>query len=380
MDNTTTSPLAPIEPRLRALLPADLYAAAWLDPTTTTLQKVFDHLRTLQRTLYNYVPRHVSEVMPHPGEVRFEWQEGTLMFTDLAGFTPLMEANAKFGRDGAKTLLSVLNAYFASMIEIINKSGGNLLEFTGDALLAEFIPDQRHIDTVQAVRAGLRMQRAMATFNKIDTEVGSFSLGMRIGIHTGRYLRADIGTPWRMDHVLLGHDVQATKHAEGASKRGRVNLTMDAYERVKDQFRCEDGDEGYKLVLDNLSTSELGEYDIAPAVRRMASQVLLDRSLKGLIDEITQGLQLVEPLAAYLPNPILALLVENTIRREIPPDFLTPTIVFVNLIGLSEAVESAAASEVNSLIAAFSRIFTLINAAVERRGGVLKKVTYHLSG
>ncbi|MBX3065346.1 MAG: adenylate/guanylate cyclase domain-containing protein [Anaerolineae bacterium] len=380
MDNTTTSPLAPIEPRLRELLPADLYAAAWLDPTTATLQKVFEHLRTLQRTLYNYVPRHVSEVMPHPGEIRHEWQTGTLMFTDLAGFTPLMEANAKYGRAGAKTLLGVLNAYFSSMIETINKSGGNLLEFTGDALLAEFLPGQRGIDTEQAVRAGLRMQRAMGKFNEIETDLGTFSLGMRIGIHTGRYLHADIGTPWRMDHVLLGHDVQTTKHAEGASRRGRVNLTTAAYERVKDKFRFEDGDEGYKLVLDNLTTAELGEFDITPTVRRMASQVMLDRSVSGLIDEIKQGLQLVEPLAAYLPAPILTLLVDNTVRREIPPDFLTPTIVFVNLIGLSEAVESADASEVGGLIATFSRIFTLINAAVEKRGGVLKKVTYHLSG
>ncbi|MBX3080098.1 MAG: adenylate/guanylate cyclase domain-containing protein [Anaerolineae bacterium] len=380
MDTSTTSPLATIEPRLRTLLPADLYATAWLDPSAVSLQRVFEHLRTLQRILYNYVPRHVSEVMPHPGDVRFEWQAGTLMFTDLAGFTPLMEANAKFGKLGAKTLLTVLNTYFAKMIDIINKSGGNLLEFTGDALLAEFLPDQRRNDVVQAVRAGLRMQRAMAAFNQIETDLGTFSLGMRIGIHTGRFLRADIGTPRRMDHVLLGHDVQATKLTEGAGKRGRVNLSMTAYERIKDQFHVEDGEQGYKLVIDDLSDEQLGEFDIAPAARRMGTQLLLDRSVDGLLNEITSGLRLVEPLAAYVPMPILNLLVENTARREIPPDFLAPTIVFVNLIGLSEAIEAADADEIVALIAIFSRIFTMVNAAVETRGGVLKKVTYHLSG
>src|SRR5574341_1381593 len=136
-------PLASIEPRLRPLLPADLYATTWVDPSPDTL----------------------------------------------------MEATAARGRAGAGTLLRVLNSYFAEMIEIISKSGGNLLEFTGDAILAQFPADERGRDTAQAVRAGLRMQRAMARFASIQTAQGNFSLNMRLGIHRGRYLSADIGTP-----------------------------------------------------------------------------------------------------------------------------------------------------------------------------------------
>ena len=132
---TNSSPLQVIEPRLRSFLPADLYVSAWVDPSPTTLEKVFTHLRTFQRILYDYTSRHLSDKPPRPGEVRQGWQRGTLMFTDLAGFTRLMEANASKGRDGAASLLSVLNAYFAEMIEIISKADGDLLEFTGDALL-----------------------------------------------------------------------------------------------------------------------------------------------------------------------------------------------------------------------------------------------------
>jgi hypothetical protein len=81
MPYVSTSPLAPIEPRLRALLPADLYATAWVDPSPANLMRVVEHLRTLQRILYDYVPRQVAETLPNPGEVRYTWQEGTLMFT-----------------------------------------------------------------------------------------------------------------------------------------------------------------------------------------------------------------------------------------------------------------------------------------------------------
>ena len=68
------SPLKSMEMRLRALLPASLYANAWVDPSPTTLEKVFTHLRTLQRILYDYLPRRISERLPDPGMTRDEWQ------------------------------------------------------------------------------------------------------------------------------------------------------------------------------------------------------------------------------------------------------------------------------------------------------------------
>ena len=154
------SPLSSIETRLRLLLPADLYAAVWVDPSPTMLERVFEHLRTLQRILHDYSSRQIAERPPQPGEVRYEWQRGSLMFTDLAGFTRLMEANSGQGRTGAVSLLKILNAYFATMIETISKSGGDLLEFTGDALFVFFPEAERRNDALQAVRAGLRMQTA----------------------------------------------------------------------------------------------------------------------------------------------------------------------------------------------------------------------------
>jgi adenylate cyclase len=381
MSSTSASLLTAIEPRLRSLLPADLYAAAWVDPSPDNLVRVFEHLRTLQYILYDYVPRQILETVGGPGEISHRWQEGTLMFTDLAGFTPLMEANAPHGRAGAERLLGVLNAYLARMIEIISKSGGNLLEFTGDAILVQFPVDQRRNETAQAVRAGLRMQRAMADFASIEAEQETYSLGMRVGIHSGRFLTADIGTPRRMEHVLLGSAVQIAKRAEGAGVVGRVCLTETAHERVKDEFRFEPGEPGYVLVVDDLSDAQLGEYDIvAPAGRRLSGAVLFDRSVEGLTAEIEGAVQRVEPPASYIPDPILNLLVENAARREIPPDFPAPTVVFVNLIGLPEAIDGADPEEEIGLVTSFSRAFALINAAVEARGGVLKKVTYHLAG
>ena len=375
----TSSPLEAIETRLRSLLPADLYATAWVDPSPTTLEKVFEHLRTLQRILHDYTSRHISENPPKPGEVRFSWQRGSLMFTDMAGFTRLMEANAAFGQAGAHNLLKVLNSYFSEMLEIISKSGGDLLEFTGDALLVLFPADGKRNDTVQAIRAGLRMQRAMSRFDSIDTPQGPLHLGMRVGIHSGRFLMADLGTPRRMEHVLLGSAVQQAKRSEGSGVAGRVCLSEAAFQRAAQEFRFEEGKPGYQLVIDDLTEEQLGEYEITPR-RRMASSVLFERSVAGMMDEVNGALKAIEPLACFLPQPVLSLLVESAADRHIPPDFPQPTILFVNFIGLPELVDRALPGEELKVVTSFSRAFGQINAAVEARGGVLKKVTYHLSG
>jgi len=377
------SPLKSIEMRLRALLPASLYANAWVDPSPTTLEKVFTHLRTLQRILYDYLPREISEHLPEPGMTRDEWQTGSLMFTDLAGFTKLMEANASQGQAGAAALLKVLSDYFAEMIEIISKSGGDLLEFTGDATFSFFPEGEKHSqkDTIRAVKAGLRMQRAMkAHFAQIETPQGNLHLGMRVGIHTGRFLTADIGTPRRMEHVLLGTAVQKAKLSESNGENGRVCLSEKAYERVSEAFHFEDGKPGYKLVVDDLSDNELGEYDIIPRRTRLASSILLERTVTGLLEEIEGSLKNIEPLASYIPAPVLNLLVENASSRNIKPDFPRPTIMFINFIGLPELVDKVLPGEERKVVDSFSRAFAMINAAVESRGGVLKKVTYHLAG
>lgn len=374
-------PLATIEPRLRSLVPAMLYASAWVEPSPATLMPMFDHLRTLRRMLQDYVPRFVADSPRVPGVTRYNWQEGTLMFTDLAGFTSLIEANAAAGTAGAEMLLGVLNRYFAEMVEIISKSGGNLLEWTGDAMLVQFPADKQRNVTAQAVRAGLRMQRAMSRFGTISTNAGTISLGMRIGLHTGRFLAADIGTPRRMEYVLLGEAVQATKYAESAGNVGRVCLSAAAFVAVQSEFRSESAaTAGYYLVCDDLATAQLGEYDLAPSKRRQAGGVLLDRSVVGIVREIEETMRVVEQLASYLPGPVLALLVESAAQRKIAPQFLHLPVLFVNLIGLTELADQVAADEEMLLLTGFSRLFSLINAAVDAQGGILKNVTYDRSG
>lgn len=375
------SPLVDVEPHFRILLPATLYTEVWLDPTPDNLMRVFDHLRSLQHILQDYLPRQIVEHPPLLGELSYEWQEGTLMFTDLAGFTSMMEALAGRGREGALEILEVLNRYFAHMLEIISKSGGNLLEFTGDALLVLFPADRNRDDAGRAIRAGLRMQRAMADFAQVETPAGTFTLRQRIGIHQGRFVMANIGTPRRMELVLLGKDVYNTKIAEGAGLVGRVSLTDYTYQKVQNQFRAEPGQPDHWLIVDDFEENEVGDYELIPSRRRLSKALILDKTVPGILTEIQKLIHIVEPLASYLPFPALRMVVESTQRGKIAPSINQLYVLFVSLAGLPEAVGTTATSEEEAtLIEGFSRTFAHINAIVDMRGGLLKKVTYQAFG
>lgn len=380
MNSDAPSPLHQL-PSLRHFLPDYLAETLEIEPSDAMLEQVFNHLRTLYHILDDYLPRRIATRPPQPGQVEFSWQEGTLIFTDLIGFTTLMEANNKFGLQGAETLLEILNNYFREMIEIASKSSGDLLEFTGDALLILFPKDKGRKDVERAVRAGLRMQRAMTHFDHIETPLGTFSLGMRVGLHSGRFLTANIGTPERMEYVLLGNTVLQAKLAESSSQRGRVCLTDATYELVRDDFHFEPGKPGYMFVVDNLSTGILGEYELFSSARRRSIPVLmLDSSREGMLYAIRQGIERVAPLAAHMPQRVLDIQVESTDTRRIPPEFPNPTAIFVNLRGLTESIDHALPEEEEGLVRGFSNVFSQINATVEQHGGVLKKVTCHLNG
>lgn len=59
--------VTPIATRLRSLLPADLYIAAWMDLSSEVAMQVFEHLRSLHWILHDYVPRQVAQSPPNRG-------------------------------------------------------------------------------------------------------------------------------------------------------------------------------------------------------------------------------------------------------------------------------------------------------------------------
>src|SRR5258708_7709557 len=103
-----------------------------------------------------YIPRLLLD---WPAGARYRELDGTLVSADLSGFTRLSERLAGLGREGAEELTALLNGRFTGMISEIERFGGDVLKFGGDALL---VLSRGHHATERACMSTIAMRDFIA--------------------------------------------------------------------------------------------------------------------------------------------------------------------------------------------------------------------------
>ena len=111
----------------------------------------------------------------------------TVLFADLVGFTPLSE------RLDPEDVATIQDAYFASVRETIERYGGLVEKFVGDAVMAVFgVPRARDDDPERAVRAGFALLNGIEHLGA-RLALAPGELRLRVGITTGEVVYADAG-------------------------------------------------------------------------------------------------------------------------------------------------------------------------------------------
>jgi class 3 adenylate cyclase len=103
-----------------------------------------------------YVPRILAEgdlLTPRCWEA-----DGTLVFADVSGFTRLTERLSKRGKIGAEEIVQTISAVFTALLSASADDGGDVLKFSGDALLLFYDGDDH---ARRACHAALTMQRRL---------------------------------------------------------------------------------------------------------------------------------------------------------------------------------------------------------------------------
>ncbi len=160
----------------------------------------------------------------------------TILFSDIRSFTTISESNSP------EDVVSLLNEYFAAMNEVVERFGGDIDKFIGDAIMAQFITGAGNdpaILALNAVKCALGMMSALSAFNKQRAERGLFPLKIGVGINSGDVIAGNIGSPGRMDRTVIGDTVNVASRLEGMSKLGKhtcVIISRATLELVKSQI------------------------------------------------------------------------------------------------------------------------------------------------
>lgn len=182
----------------------------------------------LKETFGKYVAHEVRDAVlsgqiPLDGELK----DVTVLFADLRDFTPLTESTPP------KEMVKILNSYFTEMAPVIHRHHGSILRYVGDEIYAVFGAPLFLSDHPQhAVAAALDMRRRLDIVNKKLELQGYAPLRQGIGIHSGRVVAANIGSPDRLSYDLVGDTVNLASRIEGETKKIGVDILISATTRA----------------------------------------------------------------------------------------------------------------------------------------------------
>jgi class 3 adenylate cyclase/tetratricopeptide (TPR) repeat protein len=152
----------------------------------------------------------------------------TVVFSDVTGSTALGE------RLDPESLRRVLARYFELASQVVERHGGSVEKFIGDAVMAVFgVPHVHEDDALRAVRAAAELSEALALLNaELERDYGT-TLSLRTGITTGEVVT---GTEERL---ATGDAVNVAARLEQAAQPGEILIGSSTVGLVRDAVSVE---------------------------------------------------------------------------------------------------------------------------------------------
>jgi class 3 adenylate cyclase/tetratricopeptide (TPR) repeat protein len=155
----------------------------------------------------------------------------TVVFCDVIDSTPLGE------QLDPETYRRMISRYFVEVSRVLERHGGTVEKFIGDAVMAVFgIPTVHEDDALRAVRAATELREALARLN--DELRGDFGveLAVRTGINTGEVVSGD---PGEGQAFATGDAVAVAQRLEAAAGPGEILIGEPTQQLVRDAVLVE---------------------------------------------------------------------------------------------------------------------------------------------
>ena len=209
--------------------------------------------RLIRETLGRFVPEKVaSSLLRGGGDIPVTQTEATILFCDIEGFTSMTEAL------GPVRIVDVLNDYFSAMVDILERHGGVVTQFQGDAILATFnvpMTDPEHAG--KALAAACEMLDAVAS-RRFEGE----NVNIRVGINTGDVVAGAIGARGRLNYTVHGDAVNRAARLEALNKEygSRLLLSDTTAARLQDNELVHVGDVTVRGQTESIQLYSLERY------------------------------------------------------------------------------------------------------------------------
>lgn len=154
-------------------------------------------------------------------------RKAIVLVSDIRSFTTISEEFA------AEEVFDMVNHHLSAMAAIIEKNGGVIDRFVGDAVWAIFYEDACSM-CQQALNAAIEMKKAHMRIQKERAAAGLFTVDIGIGLARGEILAGVMGNSGvRLDYTIVGDTLHRAEESETASKLGSFTGIV-----VTEEIRC----------------------------------------------------------------------------------------------------------------------------------------------
>ena len=183
--------------------------------------------------LLNILPEEIAEELKKFGKsYARKHEQVSILFADIKGFTSIAEKLTPV------KLVTQLDEVFGAFDNIIAKYDLEKIKTIGDAYMCACgLPQSDTDNAVKAVKAALDMQQFIREFGLANKIQNLPVFEIRIGIHTGPLVAGVVGLK-KFAYDIWGDAVNLAAQMEQLSDTGKVNISGETYELVKDHFRC----------------------------------------------------------------------------------------------------------------------------------------------
>jgi adenylate cyclase len=200
------------------------------------LSTSMDRMKSGLRTFGIYVPRDlVRQLMSRasPPALGGERREITVLFSDIAGFTPIADGLEP------EIVMQRMSTYFETATTALREHGGMIDKFMGDAVMAiwnALVADPDH--ALSACRGVLAMRAALAALSTRLVADGLAPMPTRFGLHTGEAVVGNVGSSERMNFTALGATVNLAARLEPLNKvfGTEILISEQVATRVREHF------------------------------------------------------------------------------------------------------------------------------------------------
>lgn len=162
------------------------------------------------------------------------YNNSTLLFLDVSGFTSLTEQYSNDAHLGVDQLTRTLNSYFDKLVSEILGHEGDLYKFAGDAILALWTNETTGPE--QALKCALHLQQKCGAYK---TDVGVI-LRLKVALAYGSSRALFVGTDEFKHYLLYGDCVKDVNICEQLCEAGDILITKAVHEKLQStSFNCE---------------------------------------------------------------------------------------------------------------------------------------------